>query len=44
MFRCSPDPNVNVTAFRKATAAMTDHDANSMTNKFPELRGFIKGT
>jgi phospholipase C len=36
--------NVNVNAFRKAAASMTDHDANAMTNKFPELRGFIKGT
>jgi phospholipase C len=35
--------NVNVTAFRKAAASMTDHDANAMTNKFPELRGFMKG-
>jgi len=35
--------NVNVIAFRKAAASMTDHDVNAMTNKFPELRGFIKG-
>jgi hypothetical protein len=35
--------NANVTAFRKAAAAMTDHDADAMTNKFPELRSFVKG-
>jgi phospholipase C len=35
--------NANVTAFRKAAATMTDHDADAMTNKFPELRSFVKG-
>ena len=34
---------MNVTAFRKAAAAMVDHDADAMTNKFPELRAFMKG-
>jgi len=33
----------NQIAFKKAAAVMADLDPNKMTNKFPELRGFIKG-
>jgi phospholipase C len=36
--------NVNVAAFRKAAASMADHNANAMTNKFPELGSFIRGS
>lgn len=33
----------NMVAFQKAAAAMVNHDADRMTNKFPELRAFVKG-
>ena len=35
--------DANAVAFKKAAAAMADLDPDQMTNKFPELRGFIKG-
>lgn len=34
--------NLNAVAFKKAAQAMTDHDADAMTNKFPELRNFVR--
>jgi phospholipase C len=35
--------DANAVAFKKAAATMADVDPDKMTNKFPELRGFIKG-
>jgi hypothetical protein len=35
--------DANQIAFKKAAATMADRDPDKMTNKFPELRGFIKG-
>jgi phospholipase C len=35
--------DANAIAFKKAAAVMADIDPNKMTNKFPELRGFIRG-
>ncbi len=35
--------DANKVAFKKAAATMADRDPDKMTNKFPELRGFIKG-
>jgi phospholipase C len=36
--------DANAVAFKKAAAGMTDLDPDQMTNKFPELRGFVKGS
>jgi hypothetical protein len=33
---------MNTIAFQKAAAVMADLDPDKMTNKFPELRNFIK--
>ena len=35
--------DANAIAFKKAAAMLTELDPNNSTNKFPELRGFIKG-
>jgi hypothetical protein len=33
---------MNTIAFQKAAATMADLDPDKMTNKFPELRNYIK--